>query len=410
MKLVRILPLLLFLSAPLHAAKTATATKGSPAVEACQTCHDQQSPAGAPALEGLGRSYLARQIQAFLSGARPPVGDSPACSREALEALRPVDFIAVTNFYSAQQPAPEALGAYPREQLAAGEELYRDGKPQAGVQPCRVCHGHDGSGGTQSGLESAVVAPRLAGQDGVYLLRQLRAFKHGERANDYNGIMQRMVNELAEEDFEAVSAYLATLDPSTVPPPPPAPSAGPMPEKAALCQTCHGIGGESLAPTFPKIGGLSAAHIIKQVTDIREGRRTVDVMTPVVFSLTDAELASIASYFAHSEMHRGPADVFKARRGEELFMRGNLVTGYPACMYCHGVDGRGLSKVEWSPGDVPRLAGQHPAYLQKALHDFKSGARGNDHEGMMRNIARQMTEQEIEDVSHYLYSLGAPLP
>lgn len=375
-------------------------------VAACQGCHGVQP--GAPRLEGLSRSYMTRQIQGFLKGERGAGPGGEICSLEALEALKPADYVSLVGHYTEQSPEPDDRGAVSAELLARGEALYREGALELSVQPCAACHGRDATGGKQTGLESSVVAPRLAGQDRAYLESQLMAFKHGARANDYYGVMQRMVLELSEPDFEAVAAWLSTLDPATVPSAPPPTAAPAMPEKAALCQVCHGIGGESMAETFPKIGGLSRDHIVKQLQDIRDGRRVVDVMTPVVYALTDAEMEAIGEYFSRFGMARGPYDAFKARRGEDLFLNGNLVTGYPACMVCHGVDGKGLSGIEWSPGDIPRLAGQHPGYIQKALRDFREGSRGNDHGAMMRNIAARMTDQEIEDVSHYLFSMGDP--
>lgn len=390
----------------------AWADRGSErAIDACRSCHD----ADAPRLEGLSKSYLTRQIQGFVRGERGASLAGRICAVDTLKALRPADLLAVVNTWSASSPTPDPVGDTPPELIARGRTLFQEGRLEAGVQACAACHGHDGTGGVQRSLDTSPVAPRVAGQRRAYLDDQLLSFRKGVRKNDYSGIMRRMVVDLNDTDLLAVSAYLATLDPATVPPPPAAvATAPPLPEKAALCQACHGVGGESMHETFPKIAGLSKGHIQKQLLDIQATRRTVDVMTPVVFALTPAEIAEISAYFSTFEMHRGPYDPLKARRGEVIFHNGNLVTGYPACMVCHGVDGRGLTQISWAPGDIPRLAGQHPGYIKKALYDFKSGKRQNDHSSVMRAIAGRMTDQEIDDVSHFLYSLGdkleAPAP
>ncbi|MFZ5475240.1 MAG: c-type cytochrome [Myxococcota bacterium] len=380
---------------------------GGKTLESCQACHDG-GPA-APRLDGLSRSYLTRQIQSFNRGERGASASGKSCDTAALKPLTPADYLAVVDVYSAFSPVPEAREGVAPELLAKGEALFQTGRLASGIQACAVCHGHDATGGVQRGLESAAVAPRLAGQDRAYLKDQLLSFRKGVRANDFNGIMRRMVLDLSDADFDALAAYLATLDPATV-----APAATDatvaLPDKAALCQACHGVGGESMMETFPKIGGLSKGHIRKQLHDIRAGKRAVDVMTPIALALTDAEIDAIAAYFSQFEMHRGPWDPMKARRGEALFHNGNLVSGYPACMYCHGADGKGISGVDWAPGDVPRLAGQHPGYVKKALNDFRSGARKNDHASLMRNIAVRMTDQEIDDVAHFVYSLGERPP
>lgn len=378
-------------------------------VRGCDTCHGQVSPEPsheAPSLDGLARSYLARQIQAFVTGARQPSSGGAICAiDEQLSKLVPVDFTVLAAHYSGRVMEQEGPTP-PEDLLARGEQIYLHGRLEAGMQACAVCHGRAGSGGTQTGLESATVAPRIAGQRRGYLEDQIRSFKEGRRTTDFSGVMQRMVAEMTDPEIEAVSAYLSSVKPGSENAEPPPKADVAMPEKAALCQTCHGLGGESLADTFPKISGQSKEHILKQLQDIKSGARIVDVMTPVVFALSDEEMEEVASYFASFQMHRGPYDPFKARRGETLFLNGNLVTGYPACMYCHGVDGKGLPDLEWAPGGIPQLAGQHPGYVRKALYDFKEKRRTNDVASSMANIAAQMSAEEIEDLSHYLYSLG----
>ena len=66
------------------------------------------------------------------------------------------------------------------------------------------------------------------------------------------------------------------------------------------------------------------------------------------------------------------------------------------CQTCHGMDG--LSKLP----EAPNLAGQNPAYLVRALGDYKSGARKNE---MMSLIIGQLTPADIADLSAYYSSI-----
>jgi cytochrome c553 len=66
------------------------------------------------------------------------------------------------------------------------------------------------------------------------------------------------------------------------------------------------------------------------------------------------------------------------------------------CAACHNIDG-----VSTIP-DYPKLAGQYPDYLAKALRDYKSGARKNP---VMASFAQALTQKDIEDVSAYFSSL-----
>ena len=65
------------------------------------------------------------------------------------------------------------------------------------------------------------------------------------------------------------------------------------------------------------------------------------------------------------------------------------------CAACHGIDGA----TPTTP-DYPKLAGQYPDYLAKALRDYKSGARKN---AIMAGMAQGLTDKDIENVSQYFY-------
>jgi cytochrome c553 len=54
--------------------------------------------------------------------------------------------------------------------------------------------------------------------------------------------------------------------------------------------------------------------------------------------------------------------------------------------------------------EIPRLAGQHPEYVIKQLKAFKARTRTND-AGSMTSVAQTITEQDIEDLAHYISTL-----
>jgi cytochrome c553 len=60
------------------------------------------------------------------------------------------------------------------------------------------------------------------------------------------------------------------------------------------------------------------------------------------------------------------------------------------CVACHGVDGNP------SNPDYPKLGGQHPDYLAKALRDYQSGARNN---AIMKGFATMLKDEDIANVS-----------
>jgi cytochrome c553 len=70
------------------------------------------------------------------------------------------------------------------------------------------------------------------------------------------------------------------------------------------------------------------------------------------------------------------------------------------CAACHGLDG--VSPV----ADYPKLAGQYPDYLAKALRDYKSGARKN---AIMAGFAQTLTPQDIANLAAYYSAQPAVL-
>lgn len=71
------------------------------------------------------------------------------------------------------------------------------------------------------------------------------------------------------------------------------------------------------------------------------------------------------------------------------------------CAACHGADG--ITSIDPS---YPKLAGQYPDYLARALSDYKSGARKN---AIMMGMAAPLTKEEIANLSAYYASLPSPL-
>ena len=79
---------------------------------------------------------------------------------------------------------------------------------------------------------------------------------------------------------------------------------------------------------------------------------------------------------------------------------GNLKYKIQACIACHGPNGQGNL-----PAGIPVLSGQHALYIEQQLKNFRSGARSNDPNKMMRNVAHRMTDDEIRSVAEYIQGL-----
>lgn len=170
-------------------------------------------------------------------------------------------------------------------------------------------------------------------------------------------------------------------------------------EKSAMCQGCHGEDGMSAAPNFPRLAGQYAGYIRKQITDFQRELRKDDTMSGMAATVTEKQdLEDIAAYFASQKVMQGEK-AGEANLGKNIYLNGNSVTGLYGCVNCHGDDGKGKS-----PNNpvFPVIGGQHKDYLVKQLNDFRSGTRSNDPAGMMADIAKKMTNDEIDAVADYL--------
>ncbi|QRY80710.1 cytochrome c4 [Pseudomonas sp. PDNC002] len=171
--------------------------------------------------------------------------------------------------------------------------------------------------------------------------------------------------------------------------------------KAAVCGACHGADGNSMAPNFPKLAGQGERYLLKQMHDIKDGKRTVLEMTGLLTNLSDQDLADIAAYFSSQNGSIGAADPKLVAQGEALFRGGKLADGMPACTGCHNPSGLGNAEAGF-----PHLGGQHAAYTAKQLTAFREGERTNDGDAMiMRSIAAKLSNKDIAAISSYIEGL-----
>jgi cytochrome c553 len=178
--------------------------------------------------------------------------------------------------------------------------------------------------------------------------------------------------------------------------------------KAAACGACHGADGNSTDPQYPKLAGQNEAYIATQLMRFKSGVRANVIMSGMAASLSPQDMRDIGAYFAEQKSLPGVADEATVKAGQKLFREGDAARGVPACMACHGPDGRG------NPGvPFPQLAGQHADYVQKQLQAWHDGASwGSDpHAQIMPTIAQRLTEADIAAVSSYVEGLHtAPAP
>lgn len=177
--------------------------------------------------------------------------------------------------------------------------------------------------------------------------------------------------------------------------------AAPQPNPWDICASCHGVDGNSPNPIWPSLAGQGAGYIAKQLHDFKAGRRSDPLMSGMAMAVPDTAVDEVAAYFAgQAAQATTPVKPELVSQGEQLYVAGNPVSGVTACSACHGPSGNGNPAARF-----PALHKQHAAYTIKQLQMFRDGSRANDPNQMMRDIAAQLTEQEIEALAMYLSTL-----
>ncbi len=158
---------------------------------------------------------------------------------------------------------------------------------------------------------------------------------------------------------------------------------------ALRCTMCHGARGLSEANS-PNLAGQYPQAVFKQLEDFRSGARANAVMSPLVANLTAQDAHDLAAYYAYLPRPPWPDSDLPT---PAIVERGAPMRGIAPCGACHG-------SVAHKAGS-PWLEGEPTAYLRAQLMAFKTGARHNDTGAQMRNVARLMTDTEIEAAARF---------
>ena len=160
---------------------------------------------------------------------------------------------------------------------------------------------------------------------------------------------------------------------------------------AQRCAICHGPQGVSDANS-PNLAGQFAAVTYKELVDFKTGARVNVVMSPFATNLSNQDMLDVAAYYAY--LPRVPSHKFDpAMAAPAIVTIGAPMRNIAPCGSCHGdIDNKAGS---------PWLGGQSAVYIKAQLQAFAAGTRRNDISQQMRNIARQMTAEEIDQVARY---------
>jgi cbb3-type cytochrome c oxidase subunit III len=174
--------------------------------------------------------------------------------------------------------------------------------------------------------------------------------------------------------------------------------------KATTCAACHGIDGNPASSQYPKLAGQHEEYIARQVGLFKTHKRDSAVMMGFVMNLSAQDVQDIGAYFASKTSLPGVADAKLVARGEAIYRGGDKGENVPACMACHGPDGRG------NPGSgYPQLAGQYADYITLKLKDWHDGKTWGDDDRakIMPAVIKGLSDADIGALASYLEGLHA---
>lgn len=216
-------------------------------------------------------------------------------------------------------------------------------------------------------------------------------------------------------------------------------------QKAAVCISCHGADGVSVAPIFPRLAGQRIDYLYQRLlsfrySDPKDPYYSASPMTSIAAQLSDADMRDLAAFFAgqtpqapgapatvdgradahapdaadasQSEVERGGVgeggvgEDGVGRAGVGLFLHGDPARGVPPCQGCHGADAAGPSSTIGEYAAYPSLRGQYAGYVVARLYNFRSGRPSDTSNAfIMHGVAANLADDQIQAIAAWLGSL-----
>jgi len=178
------------------------------------------------------------------------------------------------------------------------------------------------------------------------------------------------------------------------------------------CNSCHGkdgMGDDAMGT--PRLAGQGYSYIVKQLEDFATDKRmdtTMFIMNTNAKGLTSEDRMDVAAYVNSLSKDLVSSDMAQVKElgnpvgvrhlGKSIVMYGATDRGITSCYSCHGYNGRGSARV------YPMIGGQKYVYLTNQLKKWRDGSRANDPMGQMRAVAKNLTDEDINNVATYLTS------
>lgn len=224
------------------------------------------------------------------------------------------------------------------------------------VPACMQCHLPSGGGHPESAS--------IAGLSADYIVRQMHAFRDGDRQNIRAPAMIEMSHAIGEKDLREAAVYYSRIPRGK--------------------QKWIRVVETSRAPAS-HVGAGGARFFDK-------GADTVEVKPDMIWEVAESEEVELRNDHVGFVDYVPMGSLAKGR----IVAMGNK-GAFRSCGSCHGDDYRGHDK-------APRLAGRSAYYLIRQLADMKAGHRKGSALGDMKDIVPKLSDADILNVAAYMAS------
>jgi cytochrome c553 len=222
---------------------------------------------------------------------------SPAAGAAIVKSLLLATLAFGASAYAAAHAADAAHAAAPKADPAKGGSLYDTGDNARNIPACASCHG-------AAGNSTIVANPKLAGQVGTYLHKQLVDFTTPNRQQP---TMTPYAKALSEEEKTNIAAYLSAQQPKqgaarnkdSVELGRKIYRGGIAERGVAACAACHGATGSGIPAQYPRLAGQHQDYTYAQLQAFKSGARSNGpIMATLAKRMSDEEMKAVADYMA----------------------------------------------------------------------------------------------------------------
>ncbi|MGZ5091275.1 MAG: c-type cytochrome [Burkholderiales bacterium] len=245
--------------------------RGKTHAAACAKCHGEDGNSkipGTPSLAGQQPRYLVTAIEEYHRG------DREGTMKSILRGANKLELESLALYFASQTPAQRSAASF--GDAAAGEPLSA---------MCGGCHGSHGA-------STDAATPTLAGQDGAYLVKAIKAY----RKTRHHEVMERQVANLSDKDIENLAAFYVVQKSQ-----PAEKGEHLIRDLAEKCNRCHGPGIDNPAMAIPKISGQDKEYLTMALRAYRDDRRESSTMHKMSLPFSDAVIESLAALYASEQ-------------------------------------------------------------------------------------------------------------